>query len=281
VTVFTAMNLNIQSISYIDNREFPGVEGVLPPGPIGYQWSIYSNVLTVVPNLMFLLNNWLADGLLLYRCYVIYAMNLWVIAFPCLMYLASLALGIMFIYQTSQPDSSLWNSVAINFGVPYFSISIGLNIILTLMIVARLVVQSRNIRMAVGAPAGIGGLYKAIVTMLIESSALYAVNSLLFVGPWGAGSHIADIFLPILAETQVIAPLLIIQRVANQNALTSNTITSGNTGSFNMRSRGKSTGSNGTLPSGYRMSSVDKYGNNSGELGVGVETTIDLRRDKV
>jgi hypothetical protein len=31
VTVFTAMNLNIQSISYIDNREFPGVEGVLPP----------------------------------------------------------------------------------------------------------------------------------------------------------------------------------------------------------------------------------------------------------
>ena len=64
VTVFTGMNLNVQSISFIDNREFPGVEGVLPPGPLGYQFFIYSKALSVVPNLMFLLNNWLADGLL-------------------------------------------------------------------------------------------------------------------------------------------------------------------------------------------------------------------------
>jgi len=64
VTIFTAMNLNIQSISYIDNREFPGVENVLPPGPLGYQWFLYSDALTIVPNLMFLLNNWMADGLL-------------------------------------------------------------------------------------------------------------------------------------------------------------------------------------------------------------------------
>ena len=65
VTIFTAMNLNIQSISFIDNREFPGVPDVLiPPGPFGYQLFIYSKVLSIVPNLMFLLNNWLADGLL-------------------------------------------------------------------------------------------------------------------------------------------------------------------------------------------------------------------------
>ena len=64
VTVFTAMNLDLQSISYIDNREFPGVDQVFPPGPLGYQWFIYSKPLTVVTNLMFLLNNWLADGFL-------------------------------------------------------------------------------------------------------------------------------------------------------------------------------------------------------------------------
>ena len=112
-------------------------------------------------------------------------------------------MGVMFIYQTSQPNSSIWNSIAINFGLPYFSISISLNVLLTLMIVVRLALHSRNIRSAMGAPVGISGLYKAIVTMLIESSALYAVNSLLFIGPWAAGNHAADIFLPILAETQV------------------------------------------------------------------------------
>ena len=64
VTVFTATNLDIQSISYIDNRQFPGVGSMLPPGPLGYQFLIYSKAISISRSLMFLLNNWLADGLL-------------------------------------------------------------------------------------------------------------------------------------------------------------------------------------------------------------------------
>ena len=67
-TVYTGMNLNVQSVSFIDNREFPGVEGGLPSGPLGYQW-LNSQVLCTVPNIMFLLNNWLADGLLVSYSY--------------------------------------------------------------------------------------------------------------------------------------------------------------------------------------------------------------------
>ena len=39
--------------------------------------------------------------------------------------------------------------------------------------------------------------------MLIESSALFAVSSLLVIGPLIAKSPLMDLFLPILAETQV------------------------------------------------------------------------------
>ena len=35
-----------------------------PPGPLGYQWLIHNSGLSIIPNLMFMLNNWLADGLL-------------------------------------------------------------------------------------------------------------------------------------------------------------------------------------------------------------------------
>ena len=63
VTIYTAMNLNLQSISYIDNREFRG-GGMLAPGPLGYQFSIYSKAISVIPTITYLLNNWLADGLL-------------------------------------------------------------------------------------------------------------------------------------------------------------------------------------------------------------------------
>jgi len=87
--------------------------------------------------------------------------------------------------------------------LPFISISLSLNILLTLMIVVRLVMYSRSIRTAMGSPAGIGGLYKSIATMLIESSALFAVSSLLVIGTWATNSTAANAFPPVLAMTQV------------------------------------------------------------------------------
>ena len=63
VTISTALNLDIQSFAYIGNREFPGNDAI-PPGPLGYQFLIYSKAISVVPSIMFILNQWLADGLL-------------------------------------------------------------------------------------------------------------------------------------------------------------------------------------------------------------------------
>jgi len=62
VTVYITMSLNIQFLAFVDNREFP----YNPPlsGPLGYQDSIRPKLLGIIPNLMFLLNYLLADGLL-------------------------------------------------------------------------------------------------------------------------------------------------------------------------------------------------------------------------
>jgi hypothetical protein len=64
--VFVGMGLYTESISYIDNREFTG-NGVLLPGPFLYQFFINSEMISVVPNIMFQLNQLLADGLLVSR----------------------------------------------------------------------------------------------------------------------------------------------------------------------------------------------------------------------
>jgi len=145
----------------------------------------------------------------------------------------------------------------------HLSISVSLNIFLTLAIVVRIVLHGRNIRAATGSRAGISGLYKTIATMLLESSALYTVTSLFLIGTWITSNRvIGNFIIYIHAETQacastqlqfldrlsdtaigqVIAPLLIIQRVANQSALTSSTIVSGHVNSLHVRSRGVSTG---------------------------------------
>ena len=234
-TAFAGVNLDILSISFIDNRGFPGVESELPPGPYGYQLFISPSALNVVANTMFTLSNWLADGPLVGSPFGVafthasnpdYSSALPLLRnllqellghrlplshvpqfFGCVFefsahrlrrpgLISATVMGVMLIRQSSQMPSDDWPAI------PYFSISISLDLLLTFMIAIRLMLYARNTRTAVGM-AGIGGLCKAIVTMLIESSTLYAVNSLLFVIPWATGSHAAQIFLPILAETQV------------------------------------------------------------------------------
>ena len=66
VTIYTAIILNMQFISFVDNRGFPGTitDVAIPPGPIGYQWFIRFEAIGVVPSVMLSMNAWLADGLL-------------------------------------------------------------------------------------------------------------------------------------------------------------------------------------------------------------------------
>jgi len=78
---------------------------------------------------------------------------------------------------------------------------------------------------------------------------------------------------------QVIAPLLIIQRVANGNALTGPAITTGHTSLFNARGQGEPAGSGGTHLGSHLKNLAAGYGNNPGEPGVVVERVTDLHPD--
>jgi hypothetical protein len=63
-TIYIATSLDARSISYIDNRDFPGEGDAPPPGPLGYLFSLDWKAIDVIPDVMFLSNNALADGLL-------------------------------------------------------------------------------------------------------------------------------------------------------------------------------------------------------------------------
>jgi hypothetical protein len=107
--------------------------------------------------------------------------------------------------QTAEPNSRFWSSaVTVSFGIPYFAISLALNVLLTLMIVIRLIIHIKNVRKAMGVhAAGTIGLYRTVVTVFIESSALYTVTFLLYIGPWSALNYAQYLFFPPLAQIQV------------------------------------------------------------------------------
>ena len=209
----------------------------------------------------------------------------------------NVAMGMVLIYQNTEVTGSMWSSL------PYLSISLSLDVLLTLMIVIRLILHTKNTHTATGG-AGVGGVYRAVVTMLVESCALYAVSSLLVIGPWGAKNAAANIFFPILTQTQVravtksrpsdrqsnarrrriwqvIAPLLIVRRVANKSAFTSDSVASERISEFKARSQGRSTGRSDALPGGDSTSSVDECGTSSGEHRIEVETSVDIHQDTI
>ena len=122
--------------------------------------------------------------------------------------LVEIAVSIVFIYQYSRPIN-IPNFLAsvLDYAVPFHTISCALNIILTLMIITRLFLVHRNVRKAMNARVRVNGLYKVIVTSLIESCALYSVAFVLFVGLLAASSSILGVFLPVFLQVQVCVTL--------------------------------------------------------------------------
>ena len=119
----------------------------------------------------------------------------------------------MCIYLSTLPENRVIESaLEFTFNNAYFAISFSLNLLLTFTIVTRLILQRRNIRKAMGASAGVGQTYGAIITILVESSALYAVSFLLFFVPTTAKSWIENAFWPVLFQAQVRAALTALRR---------------------------------------------------------------------
>ena len=66
LTIHLGISLVEAPILYINDREFPGNDEY-PPGPIGYNSVLATNAATIVYYVIFPLNQWLADGLLVGR----------------------------------------------------------------------------------------------------------------------------------------------------------------------------------------------------------------------
>ncbi|KAF8814369.1 hypothetical protein BYT27DRAFT_7082399 [Phlegmacium glaucopus] len=160
-------------------------------------------------------NSWLQDGLLLYRFWVFWHSGWFILVIPSLMYPASFVLSLMLIVEQLKPGILIWSKISVNLGVPYWSISIALNILITLSIAGRLMLiryQQRNI-------SGLSNInYLSISAMLVESAALYTTVGLVFLVSYASNSVVQHYTLAALAQVQCISPLLIILRAVQGKA---------------------------------------------------------------
>jgi len=221
--------IKFNEMTFIQDRNFPG-------GPLGFNSAMYNEPVNIMTTAAFIVLNWFADALVLFRLFVIWDSNYWIVAFPVLMLAGSFTSSILLLVQLTLPGSSIYTHVSISLGVPYWSISVSINVLATLLITGRLLYLRYRVRQALvprGSPEqqarlslkamGYAGMYTGPMAMLIESASLYAGVGLFYIIVYARGSMLQNVLLPVLGHVQAISPLLIILRVAQGRAWTRRT----------------------------------------------------------
>ncbi|KAJ7725653.1 hypothetical protein DFH07DRAFT_251807 [Mycena maculata] len=233
-SLFIAVQSRTVQFIYVDNRNYPG-------GP----WAFFLATQSAAVNVMFyatlFLLTFLSDLLVLWRCWVIWSASgrnsvAWaVIAFPALVILASFAMGTLWTLESSQPDLSMYSAGPWAYGTAYYTLSLGANIVLTILIIGRLLLYRRTLLKEL--PAELATHYISLATLIIESAALYSIFSLLFLITYAVQDPSAQIWLGVASCCQQIANLLIVYRVAEGSAWQKETLTSKTTAPIHFMSQ--------------------------------------------
>ncbi|KAJ6499038.1 hypothetical protein C8R45DRAFT_1071663 [Mycena sanguinolenta] len=211
-TVYMAALCQFTQESFIDGRNIAG-------GPNAFENVMYSIPVDMLANATLVILSWFADLITIWRCYVIYrGSSIAVIALSALMLITSIGLGICWLKQVGRSSASPWNTDGVNFTMPYFAMSLALNITVTVLIVVRLMVYRRRIKHALPLGTNHGTPYVSLATMVFESAAIYSVFSLLFLVPFVFGHPLSQLFLQALSPVQIMASFLIIFRIAQGKA---------------------------------------------------------------
>ncbi|KAF9045148.1 hypothetical protein BJ165DRAFT_1475657 [Panaeolus papilionaceus] len=217
-TTNISVNMHFNQLAWVDLRGYPG-------GPLMFLLQQQSYITQAAGNGVSAVIGFLVDALLIYRVHVVYQ-KWYVIVAPILAWLAATVLAGFWVAQASLATSSFWSQNTINFALPYFAVTMGLNILLTGMLVLRLLYMRYKITKALGSRHG--ETYTNIATMILESATPYGIVSFIFLVLYSMQNTAALLFIPLYIQVQCISPILIILRVARGRAWTKETISDSN-----------------------------------------------------
>src|ERR1700748_357938 len=112
-------------------------------------------------------------------------------------------MGVLWCLQSTQPGLSFYSALPLAFGTSYYAISLGMNALLTALIIGRLISYRRRFRASSVATREQARFYVSLVPLTIESAMLYSVFAILFLATYGANNPINQVFLGFTQIAQV------------------------------------------------------------------------------
>ncbi|RPD61380.1 hypothetical protein L227DRAFT_500506 [Lentinus tigrinus ALCF2SS1-6] len=157
------------------------------------------------------------DFILLYRCWIVWERNYWVIILPALTAVAGFAciMEVAHIVVTLDHTAPVAPTALVPLGIAGYSLPLATNVIATTLIVSKLWwILRKAAQETLTGPFGAGRTIKNAVTIVIESGLLYLVAQLVLVVLFSLGHPAQAIIVPTTVQIYGIAPTLIIIRVA-------------------------------------------------------------------
>ncbi|KAK7691657.1 hypothetical protein QCA50_005056 [Cerrena zonata] len=216
--IFTGSNASGIQQTFIDNRNYPG-------GPWGYVTvGIVTAPFNFTSEVSYFLGNIMADALLLWRCKVIWVAckgpkaTYVMMAFPTLMLATSLALAITSIVISAIPGVGFFSEIEGKINIAAYTISLSLNVILTIMIVALMWFTRKKFQMDLGRSCTTFNHYSFLSSIFVESAALYSFFVVPLLVTYGMNHPTSQIWLSLAPAAQMSSNYLIIYRVAQNRS---------------------------------------------------------------
>ncbi|KAF8130302.1 hypothetical protein EV363DRAFT_1399472 [Boletus edulis] len=163
----------------------------------------WSRVAAIILQLM-------TDALMLYRCRIIWN-SYRVVVVPFLLWLATLALGILIAWTKGSPGEHFHPGVSTYFSLAYWCISVFLNTTLTCMICYRVLRHGRKVQEYLGHEYA--SFYFSVATIVIESVLPYTLSGIAFLVALGMKSPTSVAFFCVYFMMMCISPQMLILRV--------------------------------------------------------------------
>ncbi|KAF9460684.1 hypothetical protein BDZ94DRAFT_1169252, partial [Collybia nuda] len=187
--------------------------------PIAY-FSEASNWINVMKLVTYVAQTFMADCILLYRCWIIYSRNWKVIFVPALMWIAETVCGsIAASIETTLDHSLITSNILAPFMLSLMSLTLATNFLVTSLMVFRI----RSIQTSVNQLVSSGGYtnptLKNVILILVESGAIYTAAVLILLCTYATGNNAIYLVSDCLVQIIGIVFNLILIRVARGTAV--------------------------------------------------------------
>ncbi|KAF8557189.1 hypothetical protein OG21DRAFT_378299 [Imleria badia] len=202
-TIGFAGNARYTEMIWIDLRDAPGGPAALILDEMNY-W------INMVALTCYYLMEWFMQALLLYRCFVLWDWQKRVLIPMSTIFAAMVAMSVLVLAEAS--GAVFYN---INIELAYLCLQVGLILLYTVVVVARLLALRKKTLETTGwddvAP------YEAAAMMVVESAGLYAPLGIIFIVAFSVHSDVTNLIFLSISHVQAIAQLLIILRIAKND----------------------------------------------------------------